>query len=501
MPEKKYEPFTKEEKAEIIRRHKELVDQFNERLPDGNKLKYDEELEQKLDNPETIALYRIGQQIKEIQDKQKAIHTALEAKYGASKEAKNPIGRSLVYAFKVEDTDEAKKYNEKLYRDYIEDPNKVAYQRCKNLLDTNFADIYNLQDDKQKLAQYFLDTYPLCEEAYVFDGAINNGKPTPEMKVASKSMKKPLEVLAYPRDLVRNAHELDYFAFPKMSAEQSSLIQLQGGELMLNISPTIKSCLDNAMAEEVMDKPYSYFGKFIEHGIELNKETLLKYKPVQRIEQNGQVKFEEVSYDQFFKHNNGDISIQERSEEEIFQIKCINKSFQAQYMKKWDKKFQEKAGEIGDFNMAAIEDRHKGGFIERYILHSTSREYKEMIQAMKDIHDPSSPKYGNKFYAKEKARLYLDHKHNKGYHNIEQARGTDKIRMQLALNVINACDETSNFEEIENEWFKENEVQVEAQKEQIVVKEAADEKENDIQKMKENIEEELEVEEDLNMTK
>ena len=49
--------------------------------------------------------------------------------------------------------------------------------------------------------------------------------------------------------------------------------------------------------------------------------------------------------------------------------------------------------------------------------------------------------------------------------------------------------------------YKENEVQVEAQKEQIVVKEAMDEKENDVQPIKENIQEELEVKEDLNMTK
>lgn len=394
MPKKVYEPFSKEEKAEIIRRHKELVDQFNERLPAGNKLQYDIELEKKLDDPKTVAIYRIGQEIKEIKAKQKAIQAELENKYGASKEAKNAMSRSLFYAFKVEDTDEAKKYNEKLYRDYLEDPNKVAYQRYSKILDINPLDVYNLQDDKQKLAEYFLDTYPLCEEAYVFDGVINNGKPTPEMKNACKSMKKPLEVISYPRDILRNAHDLDYFAFPKMTVEQSAIIQNQGGEFMLNISPTLKSCLDNAISEETMDKPFNYFGKFAIHGINLEKGMLLKYKPVQRVEANGQVKYEEVSYDKLFKNNNGDVIVQKRTEEEIFQIKCMNKAFQAQYMKKWDKVFQQKSHTIGEFDMAAIEDRHKGGIMERYILHSTSQEYKNMIQAIKDIHDPNSPKYG-----------------------------------------------------------------------------------------------------------
>ena len=41
MPIKDYKPFSKEEKEYILRRHKELVDEFNERLPYGKKLSYD----------------------------------------------------------------------------------------------------------------------------------------------------------------------------------------------------------------------------------------------------------------------------------------------------------------------------------------------------------------------------------------------------------------------------------------------------------------------------
>ena len=51
MPDKlKYEPFTKEEKEYIIKRHKELVDNMNKYLPQEQQLSYDKDLETKLDD-------------------------------------------------------------------------------------------------------------------------------------------------------------------------------------------------------------------------------------------------------------------------------------------------------------------------------------------------------------------------------------------------------------------------------------------------------------------
>ena len=117
MPIEEYAPFTPEEKAQIIARHKELVDKFNERLPFGKKLRVDENLSKKLDNPETIALYRIGQKAHELHQKQAAIHKQMENKFGKVTES-NCMSRSLVYAFDTSGTEEAKKYNESMIIDW-----------------------------------------------------------------------------------------------------------------------------------------------------------------------------------------------------------------------------------------------------------------------------------------------------------------------------------------------------------------------------------------------
>ncbi len=63
MPEEPlYAPLTEEEKQQVVRRHKELVDRFNQSLPDDKKLTYDPDLEKKIEDPK---FYVVGQQMKE----------------------------------------------------------------------------------------------------------------------------------------------------------------------------------------------------------------------------------------------------------------------------------------------------------------------------------------------------------------------------------------------------------------------------------------------------
>ena len=488
--EPKYKPFSKEEKEQIIARHKQLVDEFNEYLPFGQKLRYNESLEKELDKPETYALYRIGQEAHAKQEQQKRILTQMETKYGRRNES-NSMSRSLAYAFDLSGTKEADKFNERLYRDYMQDPDKVMYQVNKKLLDFNPEETFRMRNDKVKLGEYYLRTYPLCEEAYVFHSTIENGNPTPAMKKAVTSMKKPLEVLAYTSNIVNTAHDLDSFAFPDMNRNQVEAMYNNPnfGPYLLEKPPIVGAKLNRVLEEAVMDKPWPYFGKFQTHNMPFEDGMLLKYKPVEKIEQNGQVKYEEVSYDKLFGPNQGQFSVQQRSEEEIFQIRCMNKSFVKQYTKWWGKEFQEIRGEEGPFDLARIEDRHKGGFFERYIWHSTSNEYKEMIQAMKDFHNPESKHFGDKVHLKGKANAYIDRKMlRQGYATIDQMKGTSKDRTQLALDIIEACDEDVDFEAIENDWYKENEVK-EVEKEQAL--EAKDVEENPLVEDKQQVKEQV----------
>ena len=495
--EPKYKPFSKEEKEKIIARHREIVDELNKHLPYGQKLKYNENLEKELDKPESVALYRIGQEVHEKQLQQKAILTQMEGKYGKRTES-NCMSRSLQYVFDTSGTKEAEKYNERIYRDYMQDPAKVAYQRYKNMLDFNPREVFDTHNDKVKLAEYYLKTYPLCEEAFVFHSVVGKSDPNKEMDEAITSMKKPLEVLAYPKNIVSTSYDLDHFAFPNMSKQQVETYYNNAHQDILNLSPTVNAKLNGVIEEAVMDKPWEYFGKLQIHDVPLESGAFLKNKPVERIENNGKTIDKEVIYDKLIASKQGQVVLKQRSEDEIFKIRCMNKSFTKQYTKWWGKEFQEIRGEQGNFNIDQIEKRHKGGFFENYIWHSTSKEYKEMIQAMKDFHNPESEHFGDKAHLKGKAGAYIDRKMLKqGYATVDQMKGTSKIRTQLALDIIEACDEEVDFDKIENEWYKENEIQ-EVEKEQAVSaqevedkplvedKQQVKEKENEIQKDNQN---------------
>lgn len=54
----KYPPLSEKEKKEIIARHKDLVEKFNAVLPEGQKVSYDKNLSQKLNDPNEVAVYR-----------------------------------------------------------------------------------------------------------------------------------------------------------------------------------------------------------------------------------------------------------------------------------------------------------------------------------------------------------------------------------------------------------------------------------------------------------
>ena len=57
MPDETLE-LTQEEKNLIIERHKRLVDEFNQYLPDDKKIQYDKTLNDRLNDPKEIKYYK-----------------------------------------------------------------------------------------------------------------------------------------------------------------------------------------------------------------------------------------------------------------------------------------------------------------------------------------------------------------------------------------------------------------------------------------------------------
>ena len=499
--EPKYKPFTQEEKDYIIRRHKELVDDMNKYLPDEQKLQYDKNLAKSLDDEKTIAIHRVGEQVREARLKQEQILEDLRARFGRSQQRPDPLSRTIVFALNPKDDDAAKAYNEKIYQDYLNDPGKVIYMRYKKILNFNPKKLIECGDDKLKLAEFYRDNYPLCDEAFAFSSVLSHDEyVTPEMKKSLTSVAKPIEVLGYPQTIVKASHDLDYFACPKLTMEQSVLIQNTDRELMNGISDPLRFAIMQPVVEATMKTPDEYFKQFTDDHQKLEKGFLIKRRPEKvTLDANHNPVVEEILYDHYFsKDVTGEKRVAERPENQKFQMECMTKSFQREYLDIWQKTLYNKLDKTGNFNIDNLIKEHRGGFMERYILRNTSPEYKAFRDALKEYNDPQSPNYMNDTNLRDRTNAYLAHKGVHSAEDLQNLSGTSFNRSKLALGVLATLDDKQIIAgTVEEKW--NDEYQVEVAKEPFLTAEEVDEKGVDVEKVAEelNLENDLEFDNDL----
>ena len=258
MPPKVYPPLTAAEKKAILDRHAYLVEEMNKYLPDEQKVEVDKDLAKRLEDPKQVAIYRIGQEMEQLRNRQHEIRAQLEERFGAASTRDNPLTRALDYAIDTSGTPEANDYNEKLYQDYLNDPDKIIYERYGKVMNTNPKELYDCNDDPLKMAEYYRDTYPLCEEGFNFNSVMRNGAPSPQLNSALKSIARPMEAMSYPCTIVRAAAGIDSIACPKLTAQQSALVQSVGHEFVDREGESLRMELTNAVNAET-EQPASVF--------------------------------------------------------------------------------------------------------------------------------------------------------------------------------------------------------------------------------------------------
>ena len=499
MPDKlKYKPFSKEEKEYILKRHKELVDNMNKYLPAEQRLSYDQNLEKSLDDQKLVGQYRIAQEIKEVQNKQAQALKDLQARFGKTTHDPDPMSRTIVYALNPKDTPEAKEYNERIYKDYLNDPNKVIYLRYKKFLEFNPKQICDLKDDKLKLAEFYRDNYPLCDEAFAFTSVINRSNLTPALDGALKSIASPIETLGYPQLAMQSAYDLDFFACPNLNLQQADIIMNNDYELLGNAKPGLFNTLNYQVQKSTMESPASYFGKFTENKQRFEDSYFVNHRPEQvTIDNNGQPVISEAKYDQIFNKEPGQFRISERSEDDKFEIRCMNKSFQREYLYNFQNQINNQLNRTSNFDIDRILKERQGGFWERRIRHSTSQEYKNFEKAFRDYNDPNSPDYCRGDKLKVATDAYLDHKGVHDENDLSNLSGTSLVRSELALAVRGALNNKETLAGmVEEQWL--DEYQVEVSRQPFLTEEEVEDKGVDVKAMHEDMEENLELEEDLN---
>ena len=465
------EPISEQEKQEILAKHHELVDQMNTTL--GGALKYDDEaILKRLSDPKEVAMYRTAQQIQRDHELRQRKFEELQTKFGRNTIDNNPMSRTFVHSLKTEDTLVAKQFNERLYQDYISNPNRIIYHEYNKLFNFNPKELYDCGQDMAKMVEFYQKNTALCENAfnitYAFSAASVDGK----VNEGLASMKKLVEGLNDPGNAAKMAAGIEYFATPKLTPQQAEQLVMGGNvtmrqpseSLLLNITSQLPKDPDYCSAFEMLDR-------FKKIGINIDdKNFYIKYKAVET--DPNTKKQTQVSFDKYFTQQSWDnnvihpnVNLEPRGKGELFSFRCITNEVKGEYCREFEKRMALKIGQI-HYNVAEIEDRNKGGIWERYIRHSTSREYKEFIAALKDYNNPDSPNYLNKEHLKGKANGYLIHKADQGYRGIDDMKGTSLSRTQLAMDVIQVLDTMENdegtiFQGIEQKLigpYKENRV-------------------------------------------
>ena len=154
---KEYKAFSKEEKERIKKQYIFNITELNKGLPDDKKLKFDfDKLEARLNDPNEVKIYRISQEIKEKLDKQNNESKRVKIAYGDNK--RDFLNRSFRYLLKPGDTEEERKYNDNLYKTYLENPYKVFQDAVKTTITINPSDYFKAAQNGNVLEQLeFLD--------------------------------------------------------------------------------------------------------------------------------------------------------------------------------------------------------------------------------------------------------------------------------------------------------------------------------------------------------
>ena len=435
-----YAPLTQAEKEAIIARNHEIIDNFNQVLPGEMALRYDDEaLRQRLDDPKEVAVYRMAQENQIRNAKRQQILDSLVNQYGQDQHRENPMARSFRYLLKLGDTPADKAYNEKLYQDYINNPEKIVYREYTKLLNINPQTLYQLGNDKQALAEFYMENTALCETAYVFQSTLENSEAytTKTLHDAVKGMKKPFETLnALSNVVVQGGFE--GLACPPLEPEQAA-ISMAGPMFMNKANPELNEVLYGKL--EPSDTPYTFFQRVKDYGLNIDDpDFLVKYKAMRTDPETGTRK--EVSFDTLLVDDDPNVRIELRSKEEIPHIRAINRTYQDKYAEKFQERIASRLNQQ-IFNVQQIEEDRKGGWFERNIFRNTSPEWTAFIEGFKNFNDPNHPDYLRKDILRPKAVAYMDHKKDQGFNSLEDMKGTALKRGTLCQSVIDVCDELS----------------------------------------------------------
>lgn len=447
------EGFTKEEIKSILDKHKALVEDMNKYLPEGQKLSVDKNLEKKLQDPKLARMYRIGKEIKEKQIKQKEIYEGLRKKYG---EEKKIDGFYIFDSFRTGNSEEDRIYNEQLFRNYKDNPEKFAYEQFNKVANTSAKELYDLGNDPIKQGEYYLNNIQKCNAASSLKTAIssekNAGLFTDTYKKYCTSVSGLAKLIYQPKEACKRFDSIEKLAFPEITEQQAEALDDVSYGFKINESDDIYRCVKNGKyhwdekemsPKQNMDLLKEKTGVDISNNEKLISDTIF-YDDKGLVMDVNNMFHTYLENDKFGRAENITDPNEKRD------IEFITNNFKNAYLNNWKQSFNKKMGVEGNkIDIKNIEEKNKGSFLHR-LFRRESKEYKEMMNAFKDYNDPKSKNYMNKENLDTKTQAYVDHKTAKG----KELTGGDKLRMDFAKNILDTNKESEKlFHQTENQFI------------------------------------------------
>ena len=428
------------EKEALKTKHLNYIEEFNHHLPDDQKLVFNQqEFEAKLDDPKVVDQIRKGAARMERLNKQEQIHAEMISKHGNPPAGRDYLNRVFQYSYKTEDTPEAKEYNERIHSEYVNNPEKVVYQRIQRLLNFDPKQFIEALGDDKKLIDFYDENQELVEDAFAFDSICGNARNilSPQLNNAVRCIKKPLEALNECQKLAfAAAGNGDYVTLPKLTGMQASLI-MAGNPTLVTMDKenfVVRNYLLNSVA--ALDEGGStaeFYNKMLAKDWKVDKDFFVSHVAEERDPQTGAVS--EVSLDAYF-NNRPNVTLRSRTKEEMWHIRNIRKDYEREYANIWRDKYAQLNHQPLDIQ--ALETRTKGGFFER-LFRTTSKEYRNFLKTLKDFNDPNSKDFMNREKMRKATDAYKTHK-LAGGRTVDQLDSTGKGRMAEIDKVVSTLD-------------------------------------------------------------
>ena len=444
--------LTKQEKAELRRKYLDNVRLLNRYLPEGQKIEANmKAFNRRLDDPKEQRYYKKGLEIAKRENEKNAASTRLRAKYQhlLPPGKPDPLERLCHCELAPGNSPEAEEYNDAKIKNYMLHPEAETQRRFQKLLNADFSELEKIASSPDK-DNLFLDYYEknsaLVDDAFCLIGAMSHFKKediTPEMQKYVDSIGRSYEVICTVNEKFRHLEKDYYFTLPELTEEQKEMVCEARGffaehEKIHNLLQTAnmyKTTNEASKAEFVQ-----FFEEGKRNGVNFNEKGVLTKNVAVRQSDGKVYSLLDVTRGTY-SGENAPVVTQLSQEEKAGVMKMFNKDYtkeEGYEVNELPEQFQKPAGErardefitnkalstgvpiseVDKKGMGGMAEEISGNFKERF-FHTTSRQYKNFIRAMKDFEKPNRiDTYNNPRPVVNSANAYLIHK---GVRTREQA--------------------------------------------------------------------------------